>query len=94
VLPSLLACWGDFGADVVKVERPGVGDVNRYWDDVVKGYSSSQVWVDRNKQSIELDLKSDEGTRVFLELAEAADVVVQNLSPGSVEQLGVSYEDV
>lgn len=92
--PLCTRLLGDLGAEVVKVERPGVGDVNRHWDTAVEGYSSSHVWVDRNKRSLELDLKSEEGHEVFMELAATADVVVQNFSPGAVERLGVAYDDV
>jgi crotonobetainyl-CoA:carnitine CoA-transferase CaiB-like acyl-CoA transferase len=92
--PLCTRMLGDLGAEVVKVERPGVGDVNRHWDSVVNGESSAHAWVDRNKKSIELDLKSDEGREIFLELAGEADVVVQNYSPGVVDRLGVGYEDV
>ncbi|WP_226479734.1 CaiB/BaiF CoA transferase family protein [Natrinema amylolyticum] len=92
--PLCTRMLGDFGAEVIKVERPDVGDVNRHWDSVVDGDSSAHVWVDRNKLSIELNLKSDEGLEIFHELAEEADIVVQNYSPGVVERLGVGYEDV
>ncbi|MFB6310006.1 MAG: CaiB/BaiF CoA transferase family protein [Salinirussus sp.] len=92
--PLCTRLLGDFGAEVVKVERPGVGDVNRHWDSVVNGSSSAHAWVDRNKKSIELDLKADEGREVFFELASEADVVVQNYSPGVVERLGIAYEDL
>jgi crotonobetainyl-CoA:carnitine CoA-transferase CaiB-like acyl-CoA transferase len=92
--PLCTRMLGDFGAEVVKVERPGVGDVNRHWDSVVNGESSAHAWVDRNKKSIELDLKSDEGVEIFRELAAEADVVVQNYSPGVVDRLGVGYDDV
>ena len=85
---------GDLGADVVKVERPGMGDVNRHWDTVVYGESAAHAWLDRNKRSLELDLKSDEGRELFLDLAERADVVTQNGAPGVVERLGVDYESV
>ncbi|WP_323173347.1 CaiB/BaiF CoA-transferase family protein [Natrialba sp. PRR66] len=92
--PLCTRMLGDFGAEVIKVERPGVGDVNRYWDSAVYGDSSAHVWVDRNKLSIELDLKSDEGSEIFSELAAEADVVVQNYAPGVVERLGVDYDSV
>ncbi|MFC6718223.1 CaiB/BaiF CoA transferase family protein [Natrialbaceae archaeon GCM10025810] len=92
--PLCTRLLGDFGAEVIKVERPGVGDVNRHWDSVVYGDSSAHAWVDRNKLSVELNLKADEGTEIFHELASEADVVVQNYSPGVVERLGVGYEDV
>ncbi len=92
--PMCSRLLGDLGADVVKVERPGVGDVNRHWDTAVFGESAAHAWLDRNKRSLELDLKSEEGSELFLELAEAADVVMQNGAPGVVERLGISYEDV
>ncbi|AGB31241.1 bile acid-inducible L-carnitine dehydratase protein F [Natrinema pellirubrum DSM 15624] len=92
--PLCTRLLGDFGAEVIKVERPGVGDVNRHWDTAVYGDSSAHVWVDRNKLSVELNLKADAGRAVFRELAAEADVIVQNYSPGVVERLGVGYEDV
>jgi crotonobetainyl-CoA:carnitine CoA-transferase CaiB-like acyl-CoA transferase len=85
---------GDLGANVVKIERPGVGDVHRQWDSVVDGNSSAHVWLDRNKRSVELNLKEADGRSLFLELAERADVVVQNFRPGTVDQLGVDYSTV
>jgi crotonobetainyl-CoA:carnitine CoA-transferase CaiB-like acyl-CoA transferase len=92
--PLCTRLLGDLGAEVIKVERPGVGDVNRHWDSVVHGDSSAHLWVDRNKRSVELDLKSEEGQQLARELAERADVVVQNFSPGVVERLGIGYDDV
>lgn len=92
--PLCTRVLGDLGAHVVKVEQPGVGDVNRHWDAIVHGRSSAHVWVDRNKESIELDLKSGDGREILLDLAERADVVVQNFSPGVVDKLGIGYEDV
>jgi crotonobetainyl-CoA:carnitine CoA-transferase CaiB-like acyl-CoA transferase len=92
--PLCTRLLGDLGAEVVKVERPGVGDVNRHWDTDVNGASSAHAWVDRNKRSLELDLKADAGREIFRELAADADVVVQNYSPGVVERLGVSYADL
>ncbi len=92
--PFCTRLLGDLGADVVKIERPGVGDVNRTWDTAIDGRSSSHVWVNRNKRSLELDLKADEGTEVFHDLAAKADVVVQNFSPGVTERLGIDYESL
>ncbi len=89
--PFCTRLLGDFGADVVKIERPGVGDVNRTWDEMKYGNSSAHVWVNRNKRSLELDLKSEEGIEVFRDLAAKADVVVQNFSPGVTERLGIDY---
>ena len=92
--PLCTRLLGDLGADVVKIERPGVGDVNRTWDTAIEGHSSSHVWVNRNKRSLELDLKADEGIEVFRDLAAKADVVVQNFSPGVTERLGIDYDSL
>jgi itaconate CoA-transferase len=72
----------DLGADVVKIERPDVGDVTRGWDSVVDGLSSGFVWVNRGKRSIALDVK-DAATRPALErLIGESDVFLQNFTPG------------
>ena len=92
--PLCTRLLADLGAEVIKVEPPGVGDVNRHWDTAVHGRSSAHVWVNRNKRSIELDLKSNSGEDIALELAAKADVVVQNFLPGVVERLGIGYETV
>lgn len=92
--PLCTRMLGDFGAEVIKIERPGIGDVNRHWDSAVYDTSSTHVWVDRNKSSMELDLKSQEGVDIFHELTAEADVVVQNYSPGVVERLDVDYDTV
>ncbi|MBC7303923.1 MAG: CoA transferase [Nocardia sp.] len=79
----------DLGARVIKIERPGVGDFAREYDRTVHGEASYFVWLNRGKESIELDLKSP-GDRALLDtVIEAADVVVQNLVPGAVDRLGL-----
>jgi itaconate CoA-transferase len=79
----------DLGARVIKVERPGTGDFARHYDRTVNGDASYFIWLNRGKQSVELDLK-DPGDRMVLDLmVERADVVVQNLAPGAVERLGL-----
>lgn len=79
----------DFGARVIKVERPGKGDFARDYDSSVKGLSSHFVWVNRSKESVELDLKAEQGKQQLLKLLEKADVFVQNLAPGALERLGL-----
>lgn len=78
----------DLGARVIKVERPGVGDFARGYDDAVDGMSSYFVWLNRSKESLTLDLKADAGRDVLWRLLEGADVFVHNLGPGAVERLG------
>ena len=84
----------DLGARVIKVERPGSGDFARQYDDSVNGASSYFVWLNRSKESIALDVKSERGHQVLHELAERADVIVQNLGPGAAARLGLSAEEI
>lgn len=84
----------DLGARVIKVERPGSGDFARQYDNSVHGESSYFVWLNRSKESIALDLKSEHGHLVLHKLADRADVIVQNLGPGAAARLGLSAEDV
>jgi crotonobetainyl-CoA:carnitine CoA-transferase CaiB-like acyl-CoA transferase len=79
----------DLGARVIKVERPGTGDFARGYDRTVHGQSSYFVWLNRGKESIELDLKDAADRAVLDALVARADVVVQNLVPGAAERLGV-----
>ena len=84
----------DLGARVIKVERPGVGDFARSYDETVKGLSSHFVWLNRSKESLTLDLKKDEAKEVLHRLVAKADVFVQNLAPGAVERLGFGAEEL
>src|ERR1700744_544928 len=80
----------DLGARVIKVERPGGGDFARGYDRTTLGQSSHFIWLNRGKESIELDVK-DPGDRDLLgRIIDAADVFVQNLAPGAAERLGLS----
>jgi len=82
----------DLGARVIKVERPGVGDFARGYDQRVRGLSSHFVWTNRSKESLTLDVKHPEAQQVLMRLIlEEADVVVQNLAPGAAARLGLSY---
>jgi itaconate CoA-transferase len=84
----------DLGARVIKAERPGVGDFARGYDRTVHGQSSYFVWLNRGKESVELDIK-DPGDRALLDvLLDHADVFVQNLAPGAAEQLGLDAASV
>jgi crotonobetainyl-CoA:carnitine CoA-transferase CaiB-like acyl-CoA transferase len=80
----------DLGARVIKIERPGGGDFARNYDRTTLGQSSHFIWLNRGKESVELDVK-DPGDRDLLgRLIDAADVFVQNLAPGAAERLGLS----
>jgi itaconate CoA-transferase len=82
----------DLGARVIKVERPGPGDFARDYDATVRGMSSHFVWLNRSKESIALDLKTEQGAAVVRRLAGTADVFVQNLAPGAAERLGLGAD--
>jgi crotonobetainyl-CoA:carnitine CoA-transferase CaiB-like acyl-CoA transferase len=79
----------DLGARVIKVERPGVGDFARSYDRTVSGESSYFVWLNRGKESLELDIKHSADRELLDQLLARADVFVQNLIPGAVERLGL-----
>ncbi|KAL2858427.1 CoA-transferase family III domain-containing protein [Aspergillus pseudoustus] len=101
--PFCTQILADYGADVIKVENPNGGDDTRLWRDS----GEDQIWkpndagsttslyfntINRNKRSIALDLKSETGKRVALELAKRADVVVENFIPGKLDKLGLGYD--
>ncbi|WP_440466179.1 CaiB/BaiF CoA transferase family protein [Pseudomonas sp. YH-1] len=82
----------DLGARVIKIERPGVGDFARGYDERVRGLASHFVWTNRSKESLSLDLKQEPAQTVLEQLLETADVLVQNLAPGAAARLGLSFE--
>lgn len=82
----------DMGARVIKIERPGVGDFARNYDERVKGLASHFVWTNRSKESLALDLKKPQALEILGQLLEQADVLVQNLAPGAAARLGLSFE--
>ncbi|HKE42202.1 MAG TPA: CaiB/BaiF CoA-transferase family protein [Casimicrobiaceae bacterium] len=82
----------DLGARVIKIERPGVGDFARGYDERVHGLASHFVWANRSKESLSLDVKHPEALALLNRLIlEYADIVVQNLAPGAAARLGLSY---
>jgi crotonobetainyl-CoA:carnitine CoA-transferase CaiB-like acyl-CoA transferase len=82
----------DLGARVIKVERPGSGDFARGYDQRVKGQSSHFTWLNRNKESLALDVKHPDAKAALLQLLKTADVLVQNLAPGAAARMGLSHE--
>src|SRR5690606_9185110 len=93
--PFLTRLLADFGAEVIKVEVPGQGDNIRKWGNKVEGEKS--VWwaaQARNKKCITLNLKTEEGQNLAKKLCSTADVVVENLRPGSLDRMGLGYEDL
>jgi crotonobetainyl-CoA:carnitine CoA-transferase CaiB-like acyl-CoA transferase len=84
---------GDLGADIIKVERPGVGDETRHWGPPFAGGESAYfLCVNRNKRSITIDLKNPAGVEIIKALARKSDVVLENFTPGVMDGLGIGYE--
>lgn len=90
--PFCTSILGDMGAEVIKLERPGTGDLIRHWDKAVRGLSSGYVWLNRNKRSVTVDVKQDKGQEIVHKLVRTADVFFENNAPGVAERAGLGYE--
>ena len=82
----------DFGAEVIKVENNRTGDGSRTWAPTYKGQSIQYLNMNRNKKSVTLNMKAEEGKKILYELVKTADVVVENFRPGVAARLGCDYE--
>lgn len=87
---SMVLC--DLGAEVIKVERPPFGDVSRTTGPYQNGWSAYFFSINRGKKSIAIDLRHPEGRELFLRLAEKADVVMENFTPGTLDRLGIGWD--
>lgn len=85
---------GDFGADVIKIEEPGLGDYARFYHPVYKGMGYRHIILNRNKRSMCLDLKTENDREIFYELAKNSDVIVESFRPGVTKKLGIDYEKI
>ncbi|WP_175817224.1 CaiB/BaiF CoA transferase family protein [Burkholderia diffusa] len=92
--PYCTMILGDLGADVIKIEKPLGGDDQRKLGPFVNGESAPFMIINRNKKSVTLNLKLEQGRKIFLNLARDADVIVENFRPGIVKSLGIDYESV
>lgn len=92
--PYAAALMADQGADVIKVERPGIGDIARFVGVAVNGMSSLFLVCNRGKRSIAVDMQTPEGVEIVLKLAADSDIVIENFRPGVMDRLGVGYEAV
>ena len=91
--PMCTMLLADMGADVIKIERPGSGDdTRRMGSRYENGFAAGFLALNRNKRSIALDLRSDEGKGVFRKMAETADIVAENFRPGVMDRLGLGYD--
>ncbi|MEG2394003.1 MAG: CoA transferase, partial [Ruthenibacterium sp.] len=92
--PYCAMALADMGADVIKIEAPIKGDDSRGNAPLVNGESAYFINLNRNKRGITLNLKSEEGKKIFCELVKKSDIVVENFRPGLMERLGLGYEDL
>ncbi|MGD6747455.1 CaiB/BaiF CoA transferase family protein [Streptomyces sp. BH106] len=93
--PYLTMLLADLGAEVIKVERPGVGDETRSWGPpFADGEATYFLGVNRNKRSVALDLTEESGREAARAIAARADVLVENFRPGTMERLGLGYEEL
>ncbi|MGN3964159.1 CaiB/BaiF CoA transferase family protein [Burkholderia gladioli] len=93
--PFAARLFAEFGADVIKVEDPNGGDPLRKWRKLYPEVGGTSLWwavQARNKKSVTLNLKTDEGRRIAQQLASQADIVIENFRPGLLEKLGLGYE--
>lgn len=92
--PYATALLADQGAEVTKIERPGIGDIARWVGVSVNGMSAFYLACNRGKRCVAVDLSSEEGVAIVMRLAAEADVVVQNFRPGVIDRLGLGYDAV
>ncbi|MFC2171725.1 CaiB/BaiF CoA transferase family protein [Acidobacteriota bacterium] len=91
--PYCTMMLGDLGAEIIKIERPGIGDDTRTWGPPFAGGEAAYyLCLNRNKRSLTLNLTHPDGKRIACELAKRSDVLVENFSPGVTDKLGINWE--
>jgi len=91
--PHAAAMLADFGADVIKVEKPG-GEDNRAWAPFIDGVSLYGLTFNRGKKSIVVDLSKPEGKEILIGLLAKADVIIESFRPGAIKRMGFAYDDI
>jgi len=92
--PFATTILSDLGAEIIKVERPSYGDQTRHFSPYYHGESHYFLSINRNKKSIEIDLKSEEGKKLFFELVTKCDVLIENFRPGVLEKMGLGQNEI
>ena len=92
--PYCTLMMADYGAEVIKIEEPGRGDYIRSREPGLNGIGARHLTVNRNKKSVELNLKTEAGIEIFNKMARDADVIIEGFRPGVMERLGIGYEQI
>lgn len=92
--PHATRILGDMGAEVIKLEKLGTGDLIRQWDSAVHGLSSGFVWLNGNKRSFAVDVKKKAGLEALRRLADRMDVVLENFAPGVADRMGLGAAEL
>jgi crotonobetainyl-CoA:carnitine CoA-transferase CaiB-like acyl-CoA transferase len=92
--PHATRILGDMGAEVIKLEKLGTGDLIRQWDSAVHGLSSGYVWLNGNKRSFAVDVKKKAGLEALRRLADRMDVVLENFAPGVADRMGLGAAEL
>ncbi|WP_336046697.1 CaiB/BaiF CoA transferase family protein [Solibacillus ferritrahens] len=92
--PYCTLMMADYGAEVIKIEEPGQGDYIRWRKPAIEGIGARHLTINRNKKSIEINLKTDEGKEIFKKMAADADVILESFRPGVMNRLGLGYEEI
>lgn len=90
--PFTTMLLGDLGADVIKIEQPEIGDEARNFGPFKNGFSLYFMSINRDKKSVTLNLKSDQGKSIFKQLVQQSDILVENFRPGTMKKYGLDYE--
>ena len=94
-MPYCSMMLGELGAEIIRVERPGIGDETRHWGPPWAGDQSAYyLCTNRNKKSITVDLKKKEGQKIILQLAKRSDILLENFLPGSLAEMGLGYGQI
>ena len=92
--PFCTMLMGDMGAEVIKIEEPTGGDETRHWTPFVNGESTQFLTFNRNKRSLAVNLKEPDGLKIVKDLAADADVMIESFRAGTLERLGLGYEEI
>ncbi|MCK1983551.1 MULTISPECIES: CaiB/BaiF CoA transferase family protein [Peribacillus] len=92
--PYCSLMMADYGAEVIKIEEPDLGDYIRWRKPAIEEIGARHLTINRNKKSVELNLKTEEGKEIFKKMAESADVILESFRPGVMSRLGIGFEEI